>query len=222
MPIYFKATRKNQEQFKRVIVNSGIPLKGNLRCLVFNCQSLCNKPFQVMEHVMDYEADIVFLSETWLKSQKNEVTSIVKDYGYTLKHSIRKNRTKETGGGVGILVKKCLTCKIIKVKQFDTVELCIVKIRSQKKWITCISIYRLDYEDKELFFKEFTELLELFTITEKCIIAGDINIHCDNIDDPTTIRFNSLLEAFDLNQFIDKPTQRKGHTLMSLLHVMMM
>ena len=167
-----------------------------------------------MEHVIDCEADVMLLSETWLKSKRNDVTAAVSQYGYTLHHCNRNNRAKVTGGGVGVLVKKCLDAKLLKVKQYQTFEHCVVKINLiENKWVTFISIYRLDYEAIDHFFTEFTELLELHTVTEKCIIAGDINIHCDVTDDRYTMQFNNLLTAFNLSQFINKPTHKKGHTL---------
>ena len=58
-----------------------------------------------MEHVIDNSADIAFLTETWLKSQKNAVTAAVQHYNYKLYHCNRTGRSKEIGGGVGILVK---------------------------------------------------------------------------------------------------------------------
>ena len=166
-----------------------------------------------MEHVLDCDADVTLISETWLRAKKNDVTAAVSEYGYTLHHSIRKNRAKELGGGVGVLVKKSLTSKLIKVKQFQTFKHCVVKINLlNNKWVTFISIYRLDYEAIDVFFTEFTELLE-FTVSEKCIIAGDINIHCDVVDDGHTVQLNNLLTAFNLTQVIDVPTHNKGHTL---------
>ena len=71
-----------------------------------------------MEHLLDKEPDIVFLTETWLQSEKNWITAEVKTYGYALLHEIRqKERGKERGGGVGVLVKQHLKAKQIAVKQ---------------------------------------------------------------------------------------------------------
>jgi hypothetical protein len=166
-----------------------------------------------MEHVTDINADVMFLSETWLRSRRSNITATVEEFGYKLHHSIRKNRAKETGGGVGVLVKKTLDVKKVKAKQFQTFEHHAVKIKvRENKWVTFVSIYRLDYEPIDVFFTEFTQLLEL-TISEKCIIAGDINIHCDKKDDRHTRQLNNLLEAFNLTQMITEPTHKKGHTL---------
>ena len=181
---------------------------------MLNCQSVCNKLSETMEHVIDHDADVMFLSETWLRSMKNDITAAVRDYGYTLHHCIRMNRSKELGGGVGILVKRSLNTKPIKVKQYQAFEHCVVKIKlSDNKWMTLISLYRLDYESIDVFFDELTELLEMHMVSEKCILAGDINIHCDVIDECYTVRLNNLLAAFNVTQYIDGATHRKGHTL---------
>ena len=68
-------------------------------------QSIRNKCAEVLEHVTDHDADIVFLSETWMEADKNDITATVKVSGYTLFHDRRRNREKEIGGGVGVLIK---------------------------------------------------------------------------------------------------------------------
>ena len=167
-----------------------------------------------MEHLIHYNADVLYLSETWLKSKSNSVTAKFLEYGYKLFHNIRRNRAKERGGGVGILVKECIEVKPIKVKQYQTFEHSITKLHVQKGWLSMISIYRLEYEPITLFFEEFTEMLEILAAAnEKFIIAGDINIHCDAIIDRHTIQLNDLLTMFGLTQLIDSPTHRDGHTL---------
>ena len=167
-----------------------------------------------MEHVTDFDADVLFLSETWLKSKKNNITAMFDEYGYKLHHNIRTERKKETGGGVGILVKSTLDVKPVKVKQYQTFEHSVVKLHMRDGWKTLISIYRLDYEPANIFFNEFTELLETVAATnDKFIVAGDINIHCDNVNDPLTAQLNNLLRMFNLVQLVQGPTHRAGHTL---------
>jgi hypothetical protein len=43
-----------------------------------------------MEHLIDRDPDIVFLTETWLQYEKNSVTAEMKTYGYKLWHDRRK------------------------------------------------------------------------------------------------------------------------------------
>ena len=58
-----------------------------------------------MGHVIDDNPSIVFLQETWLKTNRSNVTAMVKEYNYVLLHNIRKDRKKDTGVGVGIILK---------------------------------------------------------------------------------------------------------------------
>ena len=74
-------------------------------CMVWNSRSLCNKYREIMEHIVDFGADIIFLTETWLKADKSKITADIKDYGYELKHSVRQDSSKSKGGGVGLLHK---------------------------------------------------------------------------------------------------------------------
>ena len=71
-------------------------------------QSIRNKCAEVLEHILDQDASIVFVSETWMESDKNDITAMIKSYGYTLIHNRRKGRMKETGGGVGVMVKSTM------------------------------------------------------------------------------------------------------------------
>ena len=216
MPISTQRTREVEEEFKPMKVRLGYSMgNDSLRCAVFNTQSICNKCPQLMVHTVDHDVDVILLSETWLKSKKNEVTAMTEEQGYKLHHTPRKNRAKETGGGVGVLVKKSLTTKQIKVKQFQSFEHCVVKVcLKDSKWITFIAIYRLDYEGMDSFLTDFTELLEMYTASdEKFVIGGDINIHCDVVDDRSTIQLNELLSAFNLTQSIGTSTHQRGHTI---------
>ena len=89
---------------------------------------MINKTPDIMELVTDRDPGIVFLQETWLKTNKGHVTALVKDYGYVLLHNIRKNRKKITGGGVGILLKSGIKYKRIKHKEYESFEHVILKI----------------------------------------------------------------------------------------------
>ena len=46
--------------------------------VVWNVQSINNKVSEVMEHIIDCNADFAFISETWLTSQSNNITATVK------------------------------------------------------------------------------------------------------------------------------------------------
>ncbi len=167
-----------------------------------------------MEHVTDHNADVAFITETWLKSDKNKVTAEIKSYGYELKHNIRKDPEKEKGGGVGILVRSTLSVTQLTSRSFTSFEHVVIKLKcSNRKRILLISIYRLLYVPVAIFHEEFAELLEMYTVlNDDFIIAGDINIHVET-DESASVKFHEIIDIFDLKQHVTGPTHIKGHTI---------
>ena len=88
---------------------------------------MVHKTDKIMEYILDRDSDVVFLSETWLRTDKNHVTGLVKTYGYELLHNRRKDREKELGGGVGILVKLNTSYKHLKWTTYTSFECTVVK-----------------------------------------------------------------------------------------------
>ena len=91
--------------------------------------SINNKLPDIMEHILDCNSDIVFLTETWLQTDENAITAEMKTYGYELLHNRRKDRKKEIGGGVGVLIKNNMSSKQLKVKHYSSFEHTVVQIR---------------------------------------------------------------------------------------------
>ena len=167
-----------------------------------------------MEHILDRKSDFIFITETWMKSEKCDLTAKFKEYGYTLRHQVRRERDKELGGGVGILIKSSLIHKPQSTKQFSSFEHVIVKLSLvSKKTLILICIYRLSFISVVTFLDEFVKLLEIFIATgDTFIIAGDVNIHVET-EELYAIKFNEILHIFNLNQHVIGPTHRLGHTL---------
>ena len=72
-----------------------------LRCIAWNVQSICNKLYEVLSVLVDNDIDIALISETWLSQESSQITSILKQAGYQIKHVFRQKR----GAGVAILIK---------------------------------------------------------------------------------------------------------------------
>ena len=173
-----------------------------------------NKLPDLMEHLIDNKPDVIFLTETWLTSEKNNITAEVRDYGYVLLHKIRKNREKDRGGGVGTLVKSSIVGKQLVSKDYHSFEHSVVRIPLEsKQMMILITVYRLQFVPVGEFMEEFEELLEKFAVlTEDFIIAGDVNIHTETDMGPAR-KFEDLLDMFDLKQHVTGPTHIKGHTI---------
>ena len=163
---------------------------------------------------MDRESDIVFLTETWLQSDTNSITAEIKTYGYKLLHDRRKDRAKERGGGVGIMIKTGLAAKQQPARHYESFEYTVVNLSlANKKKLILISIYRVLFVAEKVFLNDIAELFDEFVVSnEHIIIAGDVNIHVETAD-LYARQFDELLDLYDLKQHVSKPTHSKGHTL---------
>ena len=167
-----------------------------------------------MEHVIDYDADVAFLSETWMESDKNDITAKIKDRGYRLMHNRRKNREKETGGGVGIMIKNTMKAKQLSCKSFTSFEHTMVELKlTNNTKLVVVSIYRLLFISQGTFLEEFEDLLEMLSVMkEDWIIAGDVNFHLET-DEHYAALFKETLMTFNVVQYVNFPTHVQGHTL---------
>ena len=217
MPIIDEVSGRGsaEERFKLAEKQNGSREVGLiLKCSLWNVHSINNKLPEVMEHILDHESDIVFLTETWLQSDTNTITAEIKTFGYKLLHDRRKDRAKETGGGVGILIKAGLTAKQQPARHFESFEHTVVKLSlANKKNMFLVSIYRVLFVGETVFLNDLAELLdEIVVPNEHFMIAGDVNIHVEKSDQYAK-RFHELLDLYNVRQHIDKPTHSEGHTL---------
>ena len=66
----------------------------------------------------------------------------------------------------------------------------------------------------DVFFNESSNLTEeVITSNAELLIVGDFNFHVDVSDDGNSTRFSSLLENFNLKQYVKVSTHHHGHIL---------
>ena len=175
---------------------------------------MVNKTPVIMELIKDRDPGIIFITETWLKSDTSDITALVKTYGYVLLHNRRKNREKDIGGGVGIMLKSNYLYKHLKFKSFSSFEMTVVKVSLlHNKSILLVSIYRVLFVSASIFLEEIIQLFEvLVTMCNPIVLAGDVNIHME-VDETYSLRFRDILQTFNFIQHVDFPTHINGHTL---------
>ena len=155
---------------------------------------------------------MVFITETWFRSQQNYCTATLRENGYSIYHF---NRTDRAGGGVAFIYKDCLKFSGGKSYNHDTFE-CIVgsMASSSSKKINFVLVYRLIELAPSLFLSEFYNFIEkVFVQFNNIIILGDFNLHVNQVFNPEVINFNSIISSFGLSQLIDEPTHVAGNTL---------
>ena len=99
-------------------------------------------------------------------------------------------------------------------RQFTSFEYIDVIVNCSNSSTRMVIIYRPPPSKKNqlnntLFLEEFGKLMEQLII----VPVGDFNYHVDNTTNPETIKFNKILEMFNLQQHVNGPTHKKGHTL---------
>ena len=77
-------------------------LPTHVTCILLNAQSLCNKALTVREHMLDYKADMMLLTGTWLKPSKSAIVNELTPPGYNF---IGECCNMKRGGRTGLLFK---------------------------------------------------------------------------------------------------------------------
>ena len=181
---------------------------------VFNSRSICNKTAGVFDLLTDFDTDVCFLTETWLRKGDTSKVAEIKDLGYKLFHQSRPGR----GGGVAIAFKKQLSLKkqtSVRYKSFELVESTLVSNTNELIRFGCI--YRSctsQVSNIKDFFEDFDDYLNsLVHLPGKLILAGDFNIHIECAGDPDVRRFQQLLQQYNLIQHISSATHINGDIL---------
>ncbi|KAF7643537.1 hypothetical protein LDENG_00237650 [Lucifuga dentata] len=102
--------------------------------------------------------------------------------------------------------------KAVPVTEPSTCEILAVQLNGSTPTIVAV-IYRPP-KPSTAFLPELTSILtNLYALSPNVILMGDFNIHLDNPTNALTMDFNSVLDSFDLTQFVSFPTHSKGHIL---------
>ena len=73
---------------------------------MLNAQSARKKAVTIIEHIIDLNADFMFVTETWLKPQHTAVIKQLTPPGYA--YCGESSQGTGTGGGVGLIYKSTL------------------------------------------------------------------------------------------------------------------
>ena len=125
--------------------------------------------------------------------------------GYYFYHIPRKN---SRGGGVGVLLKENIRMKTQPQRKFTSFEYIDVIVNCSNSSTRMVINYRPPPSKKNqlnntLFLEEFSKLMEqLIIVPGNLLIVGDFNYHVDSTTNPETIKFNKILEMFNLQQHV--------------------
>ena len=187
----------------------------NYKIIVWNVWSIMNevKLNHVLQVFEDNEIDIGCVTETWFDAQKGKFTATIKEAGYKIMHSHREDKR---GGGTAILYKSNLKVKPGKASstKYQSLEYTYVYLRNHSTKTLLLCVYRRQEVSCKEFCAEFEKFFDdLSGSAEVLIVVGDFNVWFEVEGDNDAKKLRTLMNAYGLNQMIQEPTHREGHTL---------
>lgn len=190
--------------------------RDRLSVCVFNAQSVGKKSkrIDIVEFIRDENVDIMFLTETWLKTHGDESKHAdLTPAGYCLKSLPRATRA----GGVAVLVREHFPVVITTSFSFahDSFEVIQLTLNTP----VCVHFFcvyrpppsKANKLTDAMFYAEFSDMLA--ALQGNVVIVGDFNFHYDKPDSYSTVRMVDILSTFGLKQAVSEPTHRSGHII---------
>ena len=197
-----------------ISLNPG-PGSRSLNGCLLNVRSIRNKSASFLEFVKDNNADLIAVTETWLRPEDTECfISSITPPGYKFTH-VPRNIKK--GGGVGFFVKEDLSYEQVSKNNYQAFESISIQISSEgaKDVIFRVVCGPPDLS-KSQFLDEFGMFLEGAALSGyENILLGDLNFHLDK-HDTWTLKFYDILEQFGFTQLVSAPAHIQGHILDAL------
>ena len=177
---------------------------------MLNARSVNNKSEAVVDFILEHKLDVLCVTETWLQVSDSFTANSVTPNGFSILNNPRLNKR---GGGVATIIKNDLCCKRLANVCFSSFEALSVNVTSSTKSLAIVTIYRSPGPLNN-FLIDLSDFLSTLVVKyEDFLVAGDFNIHMDNMNDESTKKMASLLQNFGLKQHVDFPTNSRGHIL---------
>uniref|UniRef100_A0A8D8RVQ3 Endonuclease/exonuclease/phosphatase domain-containing protein n=1 Tax=Cacopsylla melanoneura TaxID=428564 RepID=A0A8D8RVQ3_9HEMI len=183
-----------------------------------NIQGIKEKIIRVEEQSEIYKPSIICLTEHFQKKENIEVTGIK---GY--KHIASYARVNHIRGGSVVYANNNLNNLQIEEIDFTkyseefNLECSGMRIKTKDKMednIIVLCIYRSTQGNLNKFFELFECILNEINFSKnKVIICGDLNINFLNKEDRNTKILNDILESYNMENLIGKPTRKEKTTI---------
>lgn len=179
--------------------------------MLFNPRSMVNKVDSIMMALYDNNIDIAAICETWLASKSNPTTAKIRQYGYSILHDFRSD---QRGGGTAIIFKCSIKLSAVPIKVYESFESTAASLKSiSGTRIILLVVYRTG-NMTALFNKELDKLLsDLVPHCDCLILAGDLNIHFEQVGNKLYSQALEMLESCGMKRQVFEPTHISGGSL---------
>jgi len=201
-------------------LNSTINLKGcknGLKLAHINVRDIQskNKKDDIRWLLNQYQFDVLAITESWLTNDVNSNEFHIS--GYQLLRKDRSNTSKQTGGGVLVLIKEEYAVDESS-NQFqspvDAIKFTIKK--PYMKPVKIVAIYRPSYTPENFFDSLDSELSSLTNF--ESFFLGDFNLNMHSLI-PSVAKFKTIVKNNGFSQMIknDTRTTAKSSTIIDLI-----
>lgn len=182
--------------------------EASTKCALVNARSVMNKSFILRDFFITHSLDLLFITESWINLGESAVFSELLPPDCTF---INTPRTTGRGGGIATILKNSLHCKPLAMT-FTSFELSCFELGVWNP-VLCAVIYRPP-KHNQYFIKDFSDFIAgVRTNYDKILIVGDFNVHVCCPSKAMAKDLLDLIDAFNLIQHVEVPTQIHGHTL---------
>ena len=175
---------------------------------------MCNKSDVIANNIIDNDADICTVTETWLHPGDRDRPAI-KDLtpdGYKLHHVPWQGG--KGGGGVAVVYKANMSMTKQPTESYTSFEHMEVLMRTSNDCIRLSVMYRPPSNSVADFMEDFLDFIDHHTTTSgRLLVVGDLNLHLDNEKDRNASAFRDLMHSLNLYQHVHEPTHDRGHIL---------
>ena len=196
-------------------VNSSPKLNGNkdLKVSLWNARSLGNKIDLVNDYLGSENLDLMFFTECWLKPDDIQCRELENNGNFSF---ILNSRNGRPGGGVGCLYRSGLKVRKLETTPSMTFEHLALDLDSK---VIVLLVYRSEPSPKNRytlssFFSEFSDMIAGWQSDKReLLVLGDFNFHMNKPELSSTKKLKGILNMFNLNQLVSKPTHIAGNIL---------
>ncbi|XP_071959538.1 uncharacterized protein [Antedon mediterranea] len=186
----------------------------------WNARSIKPKTASVCDFIITKKLDIFAITESWLTNDDRSNRAIA-DIKNTLPdfELLHRSRNHSTGGGVCVILRKGFLATANSGPIFKSFEYIDITITAKSSSCRLYIIYRPPYSRNnkittKMFFSDFSTLLELINnVPGRVLLAGDFNLHMDDVQNSDAITMKNLLSISGFTQHVTGPTHKSGHTL---------
>ena len=189
-----------------------------------NVQSIGGKSAVLSDFINNF--DIFAAVETWHDSANcpNVIASTPPGYRCVEKARSRANtdsdNVRTNYGGICLFLKECYLVREIALPSYDSTEVLAVFVQGAGIKLLLVVLYRPGTTHvTTAFINDLADIVERSAVyAAPLIIAGDINVHLDDVQSSFTTSVVNIFVDADLVQHVSEPTHRpakgtKAHTI---------